>query len=53
MRRLRDYLASHAAPRYVWEDPEQLGYELRRDPLLDVLAEDEWRAMERRALAAV
>ncbi|MBI5104974.1 MAG: hypothetical protein HZB46_08325 [Solirubrobacterales bacterium] len=38
-----------AAPRVIHERPDELGYELRADPLLDLLPEEEWRAMERRA----
>lgn len=37
----------------IWEDPDALGYVLGPDPLLDVLPAEQWRALERRALAAV
>jgi hypothetical protein len=33
----------------VVEDPEQLGYRLVSDPLLDVLPAEEWFALERAA----
>lgn len=52
-------LARHLDPRparrashSVYENPEELGYVLRIDPLLDVMPAEEWRALERDALAA-
>jgi hypothetical protein len=49
---LRRLLALTARPPMVIvEDPEDLGYRLVADPLLQLMTRDEWRALETRALA--